>query len=133
VVVDGGITGNFPIRMFDSTKYIDATTPVNEFIINKETIGLRIDTDEQISKDKNNEKTLAPFDVNSLKEYLSAFYNIIMENLNRQTLTKDDWSRTISISNGNIAPRIRKMKKQEIELLINNGINGFDQYRTGIF
>lgn len=131
VVVDGGITGNFPIRMFDSTKYIDNNTPVNEFVINKETIGLRIDTDEQINKDKNNENSLAPFDVNSLKEYLSAFYNIIMENLNRQTLTKDDWSRTISISNGDIAPRIRKMKKEEIELLINNGIKAME--RTKIF
>jgi NTE family protein len=133
VVVDGGITGNFPIRMFDSTKYIDNNTAVNEFAINKETIGVRIDTDEQISKDKNNDNSLAPFDINSLKEYLSAFYNIVIENLNRQSLTKDDWSRTIFISNGNIPPRIRKMKKQEIELLINNGIKGFDQYRAGIF
>ncbi|NOT51765.1 MAG: patatin-like phospholipase family protein [Chitinophagaceae bacterium] len=133
VVVDGGITGNFPIRMFDSTKYIAGNSSVNQFVINSETIGLRIDRDEQISKDKNNENSLAPFNVNSLKEYLAAFYAIAIENLNRQTLTKDDWSRTIFISNGNIAPRIRKMKKQEIELLINNGINGFNQYRSRIF
>jgi NTE family protein len=131
VVVDGGITGNFPIRMFDSTKYIDNNVLANQFVINKETIGLRIDTDEQISKDQNNENSLAPFDVTSLKEYMSAFYNIIIENLNRQTLTKDDWSRTISISNGDIAPRIRKMKKEEIELLINNGMKAIELRLTG--
>lgn len=129
IVVDGGITGNFPIRMFDSTKYLDNNSTVNQFIINKETIGLRIDTDEQISKDKNNENSLAPFDVNSFKAYLSAFYNMVIENLNRQQLTKEDWERTISISNGDIAPRIRKMKKEEIELLINNGMNGFINFK----
>ncbi len=128
VMVDGGITGNFPIRIFDSTKYIDHNVSANRFIINKETIGLRIDTDEQISKDKNNENGLAAFDVNSLKGYLSAFYNIIIENLNRQTLTRDDWARTISISNAAIAPRIRKMKKEEITLLIDNGIDGFNRF-----
>ncbi len=128
VVADGGITGNFPIRMFDSTKYIDKSDSVNQFTINKETIGFRIDTDEQIIKDRNGDSRLAPLYVNSLKEYIAAFYNIVIENLNRQPLTKEDWSRTISISSGNIAPRIRKMKKTEIELLINNGIKGFDHF-----
>jgi NTE family protein len=126
IVVDGGITGNFPIRMFDSTRYIDNHPQSNQFIINKETIGVRIDSDEQIEKDVNGDPRLAALPVNSLKEYLNAFYIIIIENLNRQPLTKEDWARTISISSGNIRPGIRKMKKEEIDLLINNGIKGFD-------
>ncbi len=127
IVVDGGITANFPIRLFDSTRYTDQSTP-NRFIINNETIGLRIDTDEQIRNDQYDDPRLAALPVNSLKEYITAFYNIIIENLNRQDLTREDWSRTISISSSNVAPRIRKMKKEEIELLITNGINGFDHY-----
>ncbi len=128
IVVDGGITGNFPIRMFDSTRYIESNVDTNQFIVNKETLGFRIDSDEQIIKDLNGEPGLAPLPVNSLKEYLNAFYIIIIENLNRQPLVKDDWSRTISISSGNIRPGIRKMKKEEIDLLISNGSNGFDHF-----
>ncbi len=129
VVVDGGITGNFPIRMFDSTRYTGNNSTVNQFIINKETIGCRIDSDDQIEKDESGDPSLAALPVNSLKEYLNAFYIIIIENLNRQLLTKEDWSRTISISSSNIRPGIRKMKKEEIELLINNGIKGFDHLK----
>ncbi|HEV7781520.1 MAG TPA: patatin-like phospholipase family protein [Chitinophagaceae bacterium] len=128
ILVDGGITGNFPIRMFDSTRYVANSSTANQFIINKETVGCRIDSDEQIEKDVNGDPRLAALPVNSLKEYLNAFYIIIIENLNRQLLTKDDWARTISVSSGNIRPGIRKMKKEEIELLINNGISGFDHF-----
>lgn len=128
VVVDGGLIANFPVRMFDSTRFLKGYNDVNRFLINNETLGFRIDSDEQISLDKNNDPRLAELPVNSFGEYLSAFYIMIIENLNRQTLTKEDWARTISISNGNINPRIRKMKKDEIELLIKNGINSFDRY-----
>ena len=129
IVVDGGITGNFPIRLFDSTRYIDKHTATNQFVINSETIGVRMDSEEQISKDKNLEDELAPFDVNSLKEYMAAFYNLVIENLNRQSLGKEDWVRTVSISTGGIAPRIRKIKKEEIEMLIRNGNKGFEDFK----
>ncbi len=129
IVVDGGITGNFPIRLFDSTRYMNLTGTKNEFMINKETIGVRLDSDEQVSKDDNYENDLAPLYVNSLKEYISAFYNLVIENLNRQSLGKEDWQRTVSISTGTIAPRIRKIKKEEVSLLINNGVKGFENFR----
>jgi NTE family protein len=128
IVVDGGIIGNFPIRMFDSTRYTTTNTHPNLFVINNETIGFRIDSDEQIEMDRNAEPGLAALPVNSLKEYLNAFYIIIIENLNRQPLTKEDWPRTVSISSGDINPGIRKMKKAEIDLLIDNGSKGFDHF-----
>jgi NTE family protein len=128
IVVDGGITGNFPIRIFDSTRYSGDSRSTNQFVFNKETIGVRIDSEEQITRDMNEEPGLAPLPVNSLKEYLNAFYIIVIENLNRQPLTKEDWSRTISISSGDIRPGIRRMKKEEIELLIINGVNGFELF-----
>src|SRR5436190_1795163 len=109
VMVDGGFTGNFPIRMFDSSgRY------------NFSTIGFRIDTDDQIRSDQSG-KDLAPLPVDNFKEYMNAFYNIIIENLNRQQLTTEDWRRTISISDGNIKPRIRKLSSEEIHTLIANG------------
>lgn len=119
IMVDGGFTANFPIKIFDSTKYFDPSKP-NGFFPNPETIGFRIDRLDQIQNDLA-QKNLAPLKINSIKEYFGAFYNIVIENLNRQTLTKEDWERTISISDGNVAPRVRRLSKEKVDVLVNNG------------
>lgn len=126
IMVDGGFTANFPIKMFDSTKYFDVTKS-NLFEPNPQTIGFRIDRDDQIENDTSG-KSLASFEINSLKDYFGAFYNIIIENLNRQTLTKEDWRRTVSISDGNIAPRVRKLPVQDVHTLIENGATATNNY-----
>jgi NTE family protein len=108
VFVDGGIVENFPIHIFDK-----ATPDLN-------TIGFRMDHDAQIESDKT-ERTLAEMEVGNLNEYFRAFYSIVIENLNRQRLTDIDWQRTISISDGNVQPRVRKLLKEEIKTLIENG------------
>jgi NTE family protein len=109
VMVDGGITANFPIRIFD--------TGANN---NEATLGFRIDSDEQINNDRES-KNIAPLPVDNLQQYLKAFYNMIIETLNRQQLTAEDWQRTVSISDGKIGPRIRKLSAAEINILIENG------------
>ena len=109
VMIDGGLIGNFPIRLFDSTN-----------MINPHTLGFRIDSDEQIQNDKE-KKQIATLPVRNFSQYLTAFYNMIIENLNRQPLTSDDWQRTVSISDGKITPRIRKLSTTEIDVLIRNG------------
>lgn len=126
VMIDGGFTANFPIKIFDSTKYFDCTKP-NEFAANEQTIGFRIDRDEQIKNDTE-EKGLAAMEITNINDYFGAFYNIILENLNRQTLTKKDWQRTISISDGAIGPKIRKLSIDEIETLIANGATASRKY-----
>ena len=126
LMADGGFIANFPIKLFDSTKYFDTTLP-NEFAINPQTIGFRIDREEQIINDTKG-RGLAPMDINNLNSYLGALYNMVMENLNRQTLTREDWQRTISISDESIAPRIRKLQQEEVQLLIQNGSSAVAQY-----
>jgi NTE family protein len=59
---------------------------------------------------------------------MKAFYNIVIENLNRQQLTEADWKRTVSISDGKIGPRIRKLSAGEINILINNGRQAMKSY-----
>jgi NTE family protein len=120
LMVDGGFTANFPIRIFDSTKYIKENEP-NAFLINKETIGFRIDSDEQIRNDTSG-NALATVPIENFKDYVYAFFNIINENLNRQQLIKQDWERTVSISDGNMKPsRIRKLPGSQINTLMGNG------------
>jgi NTE family protein len=108
VFVDGGIVENFPIHIFDKP------TP------DLHTIGFRMDHDSQIESDRLN-RALAEREVRTLNEYFKAFYSIVIENLNRQHLTDIDWQRTISISDGNVQPQVRKLLKKEIHILMENG------------
>jgi NTE family protein len=117
IMVDGGLTGNFPIHIFDSTFTRNSR---KEFISNTATLGFRIDNERQIESDKK-ERELVNMPVTNLKQYTAAFYNMMIENLNRQSLSSDDWKRTVSISDAEIAPRIRKLSKSEISRLIENG------------
>ncbi len=117
IMVDGGLTGNFPIHIFDSSFTRNSR---KEYAANMGTLGFRIDNERQIESDKK-DRELVNMPVNNLKEYTAAFYNMMIENLNRQSLSTDDWKRTVSISDAEIAPRIRKLSKAEITELITNG------------
>ena len=108
MMMDGGFLENFPIHIFDNA----GPDP--------HTIGFRIDHIVQIENDRNN-RTLAELPINNLKEYFRAFYTITMENLNRQRLTTEDWQRTVSISDGDVQQRLRKLSKEEITVLIESG------------
>jgi NTE family protein len=116
IMVDGGFTGNFPIKIFDTLAQTNFST-----------LGFRIDSDDQIKNDST-EKQIAAMPVGNLKQYLNAFYNIVIENLNRQQLTKADWQRTVSISDGQIGPRIRKLSAGEVNILIENGRRAIKTY-----
>jgi NTE family protein len=109
IMVDGGITGNFPIHVFDSLAVPDPST-----------LGFRVDRDAQIQNDQA-AGSIAPMEVKNLKQYFAAFYNMTIENLNRQQLSAADWQRTVSISDGMIGPRIRKLSAAEINTLVENG------------
>jgi len=84
LMVDGGIIGNFPIQIFDSYE-IDSMN--NEYRVpNSETLGIRIDSDSQIREDSLSRK-LAPYPIEDFTDYISAFYIMVIENLNRHNLT----------------------------------------------
>ena len=108
MMVDGGVLENFPIHIFDKQQP------------DLYTIGFRIDHTPQIENDKG-DRALAEMPIDDLKQYFGAFYNIVIENLNRQRLTITDWQRTVSISDGDVLPKVRKLSKEEITILIENG------------
>lgn len=120
LMVDGGITGNFPIDIFDSVAVVRGG---EVRIPNPRTIGIRIDSDQQIKYDQDTHK-LAPFDVDNLKDYMQAFYLYVVENLNRRILTDEDWVRTISVSDAGIGPKIKKLSKDQKLALIESGRRG---------
>ena len=115
IMVDGGFLENFPMHVFDEAGSDSLT------------IGLRIDPDAQIKNDQD-DQVLAEMPLTDLKEYMLAFYTIVIENLNRQQLSKEDWLRTVSISDGNISPKLRRLSKEEINTLIENGKKALKNY-----
>ena len=117
IVVDGGLTGNFPIFMFDSLVNINGEVLR---ISNPNTLGFRIDTPEQVSYDRER-KGLAPVSIQRFPHYVGAFYSYVLENLNRRMLTESDWQRTVSISSSHIGPKVRRLSRDEKDQLIKNG------------
>jgi NTE family protein len=124
IMVDGGLTGNFPLFVFDSLS-IEKGQVIR--IANRETIGLRIDTPEQIAYDKK-AQGLAPIRIGRFRNYVGAFYNYVIENLNRPGLTNEDWKRTVSISSGSIGPKVKRLSKAEKRTLFTNGQVAIQQF-----
>ncbi len=118
IVVDGGILGNFPIFLFDST-FMNSDNQLTR-IPNFKTIGVRLDSDEQIKSDSIDRK-LVPIEINKISDYLMAFYTIILENLNRNQLIPEDWERTISVSSVGIGSKIKKLSSEQKMSLIKSG------------
>jgi NTE family protein len=124
LMVDGGLTGNFPIGVFDDIYLEDG---LEKRSCNPATIGLRLDSPDQVRNDGINQ-SLAPVPVSDFKDYVGAFYNYVVENLNRNTLTSDDWRRTVSISTSGISPRIRRLSEKEKDILIKNGYDAMNLF-----
>jgi hypothetical protein len=87
-------------------------------------LGIKLERPEQIAADINAEGTTAPFEIKKFNQYTWAFSNILMETLNKRDKNVWEKGRTILVSDGHLSPRVRKLKKNEKELLIQNGIDG---------
>lgn len=124
IMVDGGFTGNFPVFLFDS---VNTANGLVQRTADMHTLGFRIDTPGQITSDAA-QKGLAPVEISRFKNYMGAFYNYVIENLNRAALTPDDWKRTVSISSGDVGPKIKKLSVQEKDMLMLNGRTALQQY-----
>jgi NTE family protein len=115
VYTDGGLTANFPIRMFN-------TPADNERgIINQYTLGLKLERPEQMTHDRNN-GTIAPYNIHSLGSYMGALYNLTIESLNPSVPYEEEKKHTIYISTSNMSPKVRKITKEQKKQLFNNGV-----------
>lgn len=122
LVMDGGITANYPIFLFDS---VQANA---QRIANPATLGIRIDTNEQIAFDQDGKSGLAQHRINSMQDYIEAFYVYVLENLNRPQLTADDWARTVSVSSAGIGPKVKRLSVTQKNALLESGRQGLANF-----
>ncbi|GEO06904.1 hypothetical protein AAE02nite_45680 [Adhaeribacter aerolatus] len=127
VMVDGGILANFPISLFDHPRYMGIPAPDSVKLFNAQTLGIRLDTDEQIKYDQQG-AGLAPYQINNFKDYVRAFYAIVLEGLNRQQLAPEDWNRTISVSTKGYGERIRRLTEKDKDILLESGRQGVQAF-----
>ena len=107
ILVDGGLTANYPIGLFD--------TGVHP---NPETLGLKLERPEQIQHFRTGDGP-ASYPIRNVSEYVSASYNYVIENLNPASASEK--SRTIYISMEGIRPRVRRMRPDQIQRLYDSG------------
>lgn len=129
IMVDGGLVMNFPIRIFDDPKYYSGASlqAFHEDFRNPQTLGLRLDSEEQIEKDIEG-AGLAPQQIDDIEDFTAALYVMIIENLNRQLLDEQDWNRTLSINTMHIGPRVKKLSDLQKNDLIASGRAGAALY-----
>lgn len=142
VYVDGGILDNYPIKLFDREKYVqsgnlarteyydklnsqlaNAERPISSYVYNKETLGFRLDTKDEISVFRDHAEP-AHKDVNNFFDYTWALINTLLEAQQNSHLHDDDWIRTIYIDTlgvGTTDFNLSNTKKQE---LVQSGRDG---------
>jgi NTE family protein len=123
VLVDGGLLANYPLNLFDRPPYLPAGLPPGT-TANPETLGLRLDREEQIALDTlpGGRLALAPYDIRDFRSYVGALYNVAIENLNPSQPA--DWPRTVSISTRGFNPKIKRLSLAEKNELVESGRQG---------
>lgn len=117
LLIDGGLLANYPIFLFDEMSQSEGKAVR---IANPATLGVRMDTDNQIHHDSTDHE-LEPQSISSISDYAGALFILTVESLNRQWLTEEDWNRTISVSSLDIGPKIKKMSEEQKQALYDSG------------
>ena len=143
VYVDGGVIRNYPVKLFDREKYIDMKNEAyasrstnyydneNEiflkakpgrspYVFNKQTLGLRLDTREEIALFRYNEPPKGKH-IEGFSNYAGALFGSIMGVQNNQHLHSDDWQRTIYIDTQDVGTTDFGLTNAEKEGLVKSG------------
>jgi NTE family protein len=132
VIVDGGLTWNFPINIFDHSRYLaqsERGLPIayaseTGAVFNTETLGFRLDTTKELNlnlKDWSNE----PIEIDNIVKYGWALGAFIRAVANKIHLHKNDWTRTVFVDVGEgIGFTDFDLTKQQQAFLVNAGREG---------
>jgi len=150
VYVDGGVVLNYPIKLFDREKYIDMKNEAyaarsadyynkqnalfaeekpgrSPYVYNKQTLGLRLDTREEIALFRYNEPPKGK-PIQGFTDYARALIGSIMHVQENQHLHEDDWHRTIYINTLDVGTTDFALKKEKKAELIQSGIDCAEKY-----
>ncbi len=137
VFVDGGVTWNYPIGLFDDEKFKPAPgaamTPAYptryrpSHVYNKETLGFRVDTKDEIKSQKDSWRA-PPKDVESIYDYAKVLIGLLMAAANKGHLHQDDWDRTVFIDALGVKTTDFDLTDGQAQKLIDSGRDGAEKY-----
>jgi NTE family protein len=150
VYVDGGVMQNYPVKLFDRLRYIDADDRElavrkteyyagansrleairpgrSPYIYNRQTLGLRLDTREEIGLFRYDEplqgKRIAGF-----THYARALLGAAMKAQDGVHLHSDDWQRTVYIDTLEVGSTDFKVSAELKAALVEEGVRGVNRY-----
>ncbi|HEY3858256.1 MAG TPA: patatin-like phospholipase family protein [Gammaproteobacteria bacterium] len=137
VRVDGGVSWNYPIDMFDDKKYLTdpkagkkpdyPTVYDGSQVFNKETLGFRVDTKDEIAAEKQSRQS-PPDRVDDVADYIKALVGFMLDTANKTHLHQNDWHRTVFIDAAGIGATDFGLSSADIQKLIKNGVQGTTDY-----
>jgi NTE family protein len=135
IMVDGGVSYNYPINIFDNEKYlynvengesVDYSTQEG-YVFNYETLGFRLDSKEVIEYAKRDWAS-PPEKITNIKNYSGGLINFLMEMANKVHLHNNDWNRTIFIDTLDVKTTDFDLPDTKINELIASGKTGAVKY-----
>lgn len=144
IYVDGGLLDNFPVKLFDREKYVTSEKHKTEYyekqnatflkqhpdsspyVYNKETLGFRLDSKEEIAAFRYNEPQIEKID--HFFEYIKALVKTILDSQSNTHLHGDDWQRTIYIDTLGVSTTDFNLSDDEKKALEESGKNGATEY-----
>jgi NTE family protein len=131
VMADGAVMSNYPIFLFDSTKYMSGVTiPVNQYAVNPETLGLLMEMPEMIEHRQHGPGAY-PLPIHSMREYVKALYITLIDKSNPDGRDSSSIRRTIAISNMNLSGRIRRISRSTLDGFVECGREGVRSFFAG--
>ena len=155
VLVDGGVLDNYPVKLFDRLCYIDpqdraavvrdtdyyvgenllleaqhpelAPDECNRYVYNRQTLGLRLDTRDEIAAFRDGELP-AGKRIDDFFDYAKALVTTVIEAQGNQHLHSDDWQRTIYIDSLGVGTTEFDVDDGTKQALIDSGRQGATTY-----
>ena len=136
VYVDGGVTWNYPIDLFDEKRYVSNSAAAgaikhtkydDNHIHNKETLGFRVDTLDEIQAEKDAWRS-PPKKIDDFVDYAGALVTFILDTANRAHLHTNDWHRTVFIDALGVGTTDFNLSDAQVAALVKSGVTGAEKY-----
>ena len=136
ILVDGGVSWNYPIDLFDYTSFEpadNATLPIehtkydDDQIYNKETLGFRVDALDEIKAEKDHWRA-PPREIDNFVDYAAALLGFILDSANKAHLHKNDWHRTVFIDSLGVKTTDFNLSDEQVATLVDSGVTCTQDY-----
>ena len=146
VYADGGVTDNYPIKLFDREKYVEAARcsepdyyrktnrglrksprPICKYVYNKESLGFRLDSAEEIALFRDQAEPPRR-EIDDLFGFTRALISTIYGLQDNTHLHGDDWQRTIYIDTLGVGTTDFSLSTSRKQALFESGRKSTEAY-----